>query len=116
MKGINDYPADWAQVAQRAKDRAGWRCERCGADHDRRTGRVLTVHHLNGDKADSAPWNLAAVCQRCHLSIQNRVVVAQGYMFEISPWVQRHLDVRDGRLAPEVLRYVEPEPTHPQEA
>jgi hypothetical protein len=30
--------------------------------------RVLTVHHLDGDKRNCRWWNLAALCQRCHLT------------------------------------------------
>ena len=28
-----DYPAQWEQMAGAAKERAGWRCERCGVRH-----------------------------------------------------------------------------------
>lgn len=35
--------------------------------------RILTVHHLNGDKADRRWWNLLALCQRCHLQVQGKV-------------------------------------------
>ena len=35
--------------------------------------RILTVHHVNGDKADCRWWNLVPLCQRCHLNIQRRV-------------------------------------------
>lgn len=48
--------------------------------------RVLTVHHLNMDKADCRWWNLAALCQRCHLSIQGKVRMAQVYAGEHSDW------------------------------
>ena len=55
--------------------------------------RILTVHHLTGSwgnthaaKADCRWWNLAALCQRCHLSIQGRVRMAQTYPFEHSEW------------------------------
>jgi hypothetical protein len=48
--------------------------------------RVLTVHHLNGVKADLRWWNLAALCQRCHLEIQGRVRMEQVYPHEHSPW------------------------------
>jgi hypothetical protein len=48
--------------------------------------RILTVHHLNGAKADCRWWNLAALCQRCHLTIQGRVKLAQVYVFEHSTW------------------------------
>ena len=37
--------------------------------------RVLTVHHLDGDKANIRWWNLVALCQVCHLIIQAKVVL-----------------------------------------
>lgn len=48
--------------------------------------RILTVHHLNGVKGDCRWWNLAALCQRCHLVIQGRVVMERVYPFEHSEW------------------------------
>ena len=43
--------------------------------HRQAQWRILTVHHLTGEKADCRWWNLAALCQRCHLTIQGRVVM-----------------------------------------
>ena len=48
--------------------------------------RILTVHHLTGDKRDCRWWNLAALCQRCHLTIQGRVRMEQVYPHEHSEW------------------------------
>lgn len=48
--------------------------------------RILTVHHLDGDKANVRWWNLAALCQRCHLEIQARVVMDRVYPYEHSKW------------------------------
>lgn len=48
--------------------------------------RILTVHHLNGVKHDCRWWNLAALCQRCHLTIQGRVVIERVYQLEHSDW------------------------------
>lgn len=48
--------------------------------------RVLTVHHLNGIKHDCRWWNLAALCQRCHLSVQTRVVMDRPWVREHSEW------------------------------
>lgn len=48
--------------------------------------RILTVHHLNGVKHDCRWWNLVALCQRCHLTIQGRVVMERVYPFEHSGW------------------------------
>lgn len=48
--------------------------------------RVLTVHHLTGEKADCRWWNIPPLCQRCHLYIQGRVKMEQVYPFEHSAW------------------------------
>lgn len=48
--------------------------------------RILTVHHLTGDKADCRWWNLVALCQRCHLQIQGKVNMAQVWPHEHSEW------------------------------
>jgi hypothetical protein len=56
---------------------------------------VLTVHHLDGNPANCADWNLAALCQRCHLKIQGRVRMAQGFFAEIldvAEWFKPHLE------------------------
>lgn len=68
-----EYPADWRQIALATKEAAGWRCVRCDAAHSRHGWRILTVHHIDGDKGNCRWWNIAALCQRCHLSIQGRV-------------------------------------------
>lgn len=48
--------------------------------------RILTVHHLDQDKANCLWWNLVALCQRCHLTVQRRVVMDRAYIFEHSDW------------------------------
>ncbi len=70
-----DYPSNWPEIADWVKTLAGWQCERCGHAHERyaEEGFVLTVHHLDGNKWNCELWNLAALCQRCHLRIQSRV-------------------------------------------
>jgi 5-methylcytosine-specific restriction endonuclease McrA len=50
--------------------------------------RILTVHHLTGDKADCRWWNLAALCQRCHLTIQGKVVMNRRWLHVHSAWFQ----------------------------
>ena len=70
--GRDGYPADWREIALDIKSRAGWRCEHCGHENDFTSGRVLTVHHLDGNPANCGYTNLVALCQRCHLHIQAR--------------------------------------------
>lgn len=100
------YPSDWNEIATQVKAAAGWRCVRCGHPHDTpnnpadcddgcdqekhgpgpRKQRVLTVHHLDGDKSNCRWWNLAALCQVCHLKIQAKVVMDRPWTPEHSEW------------------------------
>lgn len=48
--------------------------------------RILTVHHINGRKHDLRWWNLAALCQRCHLIVQRKVHLERVYPFEHTDW------------------------------
>ncbi len=87
------YPTNWEDIANRIKDNAGWKCERCKHPHEVETRHVLTVHHLDGNKGNCADWNLAALCQRCHLAIQGRVKMDQLFFVEIlsvSEWFKPH--------------------------
>ncbi len=52
--------------------------------------RILTVHHLNGVKHDLRWWNLAALCQRCHLTIQGKVRMERAFHGEHSEWFKPH--------------------------
>ncbi len=91
----NEYPKDWLRIAARVKQRHFGMCERCGHPNDRASGHVLTVHHLDGNKGNCADWNLAALCQRCHLTVQGRVKMDQLFfdrILSISPWFKPHLD------------------------
>jgi hypothetical protein len=91
---MNDYPPDWPEIALRIKQKHDWNCERCGVHHMSSPGFVLTVHHLDGNKANCADWNLAALCQRCHLRIQGRVKMDQGFfeaVMPVSEWFRPHL-------------------------
>lgn len=49
--------------------------------------RILTVHHLTGQKDDNRWWNLLALCQVCHLTIQGKVIPEQAYLHPHTPWV-----------------------------
>lgn len=92
---MSDYPSNWGEIATRIKLRNKWRCERCKHPHEVETSHVLTVHHLDGDKANCEDWNLAALCQRCHPKIQGRVKMHQGFfesLLPVSDWFKPHLD------------------------
>jgi len=76
------YPKNWKEISKEIKDRAGWKCERCGRLNDWFEGYTLTVHHLDGDPLNCNPKNLIALCQRCHLSVQSRFHPKQEWL----PW------------------------------
>lgn len=108
------YSDDWQEIATRVKEEAGWRCVRCmHPDHPRlrekygagrvacddrcshkgatwgsppEKKRVLTVHHLDGDKSNVRWWNLAPLCQVDHLAIQGKVAMEQTYSEPHSDW------------------------------
>lgn len=87
-KSTSAYPPNWKQIAQTVKDAARWTCARCGKLHDPGNGYTLTVHHLDLDPANCAWWNLAPLCQRCHLAIQAKVDMKRDWMFDHTPWFQ----------------------------
>lgn len=91
---MNEYPENWREIARAVKERHDWKCERCGHVNELESGHVLTVHHLDGEKSNCADWNLAALCQRCHLTIQGRIKMEQGFfpeILDVSPWFEPHL-------------------------
>ena len=91
---MNEYPKNWKYIAATIKGNAGWKCERCHVAHGP-VPNVLTVHHLDGDKANCEDWNLAALCQRCHLAIQGRVKMDQLFFLEVLPvsgWFKPHYE------------------------
>jgi len=47
--------------------------------------------HIDGDKSNNSYWNLASLCQRCHLHIQSKVYISQFYMFEHTEWFKSHV-------------------------
>jgi len=91
IKTKGQYPDNWKEVATKLKDKWDWCCERCGHGHDKDSGHVLTVHHLDGDKSNCEEWNLACLCQRCHLKFQHKSMF-QFYMFTHSDWFKPHVE------------------------
>lgn len=60
--------------------------EQCTHDPEVTAWRILTVHHLDGVKDNLAWWNLISACQRCHLTLQGKVHMDQGYQLPHSRW------------------------------
>lgn len=91
------YPADWKAIRAGILERAAHKCEQCGVQNhaigyrdadgtfnplddaalqngaagERKVIKiVLTIAHLHdSDPANCAPENLAALCQKCHLTL-----------------------------------------------
>lgn len=90
----NQYPANWKEIAGKIKKKYNYCCERCGHKHNPQTGHVLTVHHLDGDPSNNEKWNLACLCQKCHLIIQGRIKMNQFFwdvILPVSEWFKPHL-------------------------
>lgn len=86
------YPDNWADIAAVIKDLAKWRCVRCNTKH--RPKRYLTVHHLIPAKQIpwlTVWWNLPAMCQSCHLKVENKIKMFQPWMFEHSEWFKPYV-------------------------
>ena len=69
-----EYPENWEEIRQAILVRAENKCELCGAENGKphwKTGSkvILTIAHLDQDKENNKGYNLAALCQRCHLKI-----------------------------------------------
>lgn len=86
--GGGEYPPEWDEIAAFVKEASGFSCVRCRHLHDPIHGFVLTVHHLDMNKSNCQPCNLAALCQRCHLRIQGKVDFLQPYIGEHSQWLK----------------------------
>ena len=90
-KQRGEYPDDWAEISKAVKDAADWCCVRCGEYHNPSAGYCLTVHHFDGNKSNCDEWNLMALCQRCHLSVQARVDPEIGLLHEPSNWIRPYI-------------------------
>ena len=91
-KSTGKYPKDWPKIAEACKERAGWKCERCGRFHEKSRGRGLNVHHLDWNRSNCAWWNLACLCAKCHLFVQKETERQKTWMLSDAPWLQKHID------------------------
>lgn len=74
MRNRKKYPPHWRKLARVCKERAGYRCEKCGIAHgtprfspwtEREWPVYLQAAHINHDQENEAPA-LVAVCPSCH--------------------------------------------------
>ena len=59
----NIYARDWGDISKRAKENAGWVCEKCNV---KPTRYDLHCHHIDSDKANNRVSNLMVLCRSCH--------------------------------------------------
>lgn len=90
-KSTGEYPPEWKQIAKSVKDEHGWKCIRCGHPHDPASGYMLTIHHLDLNKSNCAWYNLACLCQRCHLRIQGKVIMERPWYLPHSEWFKPYV-------------------------
>lgn len=68
-----DYPPTWRELSRRLRfERAGGKCEQCGAEHGQPhpvSGKrvVLTCAHLDHDPSSADESRIAVLCAPCHL-------------------------------------------------
>jgi hypothetical protein len=64
---MSDYPYSWRSRRRADLVAAGYECERC-AQPDRPMGRYTQLEraHLDGDRNNDAPQNIAVLCRTCH--------------------------------------------------
>jgi hypothetical protein len=86
-----NYAADGKETRRAAREAAGNRCIRCKHPNCVASGHVLTTHHFDGNKANDVWWNLMALCQRCHLKVQNKVDPEVPFFFEHSEWMKPYV-------------------------
>lgn len=92
-KGYGQYPDGWAEFARKLKEAAGWKCIRCGHEHDPKAGYCLTVHHVTMNKAEPFEnwWAFLVLCQRCHLRIQAKVIMERVWFLPHSEWFKPYV-------------------------
>jgi hypothetical protein len=94
-----EYPESWTKEFRNAfREARGNKCERCQHPHDPENGYALTIHHLDNDKSNCREWNLAALCQRCHLHIQGQVEMRQTWMGDHSEWMLPHIQGMEAEI------------------
>jgi hypothetical protein len=114
------YPPNWREISARIRARAQNRCEWCDVPNHKLIARdgerwrvvdcleaevaildgervvriVLTVAHLDHDPRNCADTNLAALCQKCHLSYDAKIHAMTARITRDKKRGQLQLDLR----------------------
>jgi len=86
---VNNYNEDGKEKRREARESVGNICIRCKSPSV--PGRILTTHHLDGDKANDQWWNLLPLCQVCHLQVQAKVDPEVPWFLEHSDWIKLYI-------------------------
>lgn len=109
IKDKSRYPENWNEITQEHKERAGWKCERCGVEQG--TGRIgikkgrhykvrLATAHLDHDP-ENPDARLVVLCEVCHLRHDRHL---HGYNAKVTMRQRQHqrqLDAGQLRLFPD---------------
>ncbi len=83
------YADNGKEIRRAVREAAGNLCIRCSSPSV--PGRILTVHHFDGNKANDEWWNLMALCQVCHLQVQAKVDPETPFFFPHSEWMKPYV-------------------------
>lgn len=72
INSITGYTKDWWKISVVIRDKAGYKCEKCGKDLSQMNLRpFLHVHHRDGNKLDNRRSNLQTLCIECHANVDS---------------------------------------------
>jgi len=95
-KGV--YPPNWKEISDQVKADNDYKCENCKHTRDPIIGRSIGTHHLDRDKSNSERWNLACLCNGCHLVVEQLdievlllIYQSPGIFGDNWPWLAPHI-------------------------
>lgn len=83
------YPKEWThELREMIRERDGFACLVCGA---KQNGRKHSVHHVDYDRTNNVPENLATTCVRCHCKTTKRRAESVAFFATIGLGLERRL-------------------------
>lgn len=74
-----NYPKNWRPTSKNYREAVMWICECCRVSlEESEMKRLLHVHHVSGDKANTSTSNLQALCVLCHKAKDPHLGVPEG--------------------------------------
>lgn len=95
-----NYDFNWKNIRKAILNRAKHKCELCNTENYKphwKTGSrvVLTVHHIDFDKENNKPYNLLALCQRCHLKLDMPMKIKNRTANKLKKMIKNTLTLKD---------------------